>query len=81
VIRDKYTRGEVDIITLIDAQNQSLIQGQRAVIANYQYMNDLINLQRAISWFACTKNQEERDNFSNKFLKLKEEKLNENTKS
>lgn len=79
VIRDKYARGDIDIITLIDAQNQSLIQGQKAAIANFQYMNDLINLQRAISWFASTKSSEEKEKFNRDFEEMKKEILNENT--
>jgi outer membrane protein TolC len=51
VVRKKYAQGAVSILDLLDAQNQVLTQDQAAAIAVYTYLQDLVQFQRAISWF------------------------------
>ena len=51
LVLDKYSRGAVDIITLLDAQNNSLTANLEAANTAYDFMVDLINIQRAIGQF------------------------------
>jgi len=64
VIKDKYGRGAVSILDLLDAQNQAFVANQRAAIAVYSYLEDLIELQRAISWFALEKTAQAKDEWA-----------------
>ena len=61
VIRDKYARGTVSILDLLDAQNQYFIQDQAATIAVYDYLIQLVAYQRAISWFQHEKTEQEKE--------------------
>lgn len=65
-VRSKYAEGLVAILPLIDAHNQAFTQRQRAVVARYAYSADLVELQRAMAWFACTKTQRERTRWKRK---------------
>jgi hypothetical protein len=60
VVRDKYKRGTVNILDLLDAQNEAFRTEEAAVIAVYSYLQDVIRYQRAIAWFEVTKSEEER---------------------
>jgi outer membrane protein TolC len=51
LVEDAYTRGAVPIIDLIDAQNASLATDQGAAGAVYDYLVDLMNMQRAVGRF------------------------------
>ncbi len=59
VTQGKYANGKASIIDLIDAQNQAFVQRQAATIAVYEFMNDMIKLQRAMAWFEFTQEKEE----------------------
>lgn len=67
VIRDKYASGSVSILDLLDAQNQANVEAQTAAIAVYTYLQDLIAYQRAISWFAADRTEEEQDQWFQRF--------------
>ena len=67
VIQDKYARGVVSILDLLDAQNQSFVAHQNAVIAVYSYLLDIYELQRAVAWFSFEKTSKERDDFVEAF--------------
>jgi outer membrane protein len=54
VVQDKYANGKASILDLIDAQNQSLVQEQAAVIAVYEFMQNMLDVQRAMAWFEMT---------------------------
>ncbi len=71
VIRNKYARGTAGILDLLDAQNQVVIQDQAAALAVYDYLRDLVQWQRALSWFDADKSGEEKA----RFLKAVEEHL------
>jgi len=60
VIQDRYARGTVSIIDLLDAQNQVAVQDQAAALAVYDYLQDIIECQRALAWFEVDKSQEEK---------------------
>jgi outer membrane protein TolC len=61
VIKDKYARGVVSILDLLDAQNQAFVARQQAAIAVYSYLEDIIDMQRIVSWFEVHKDDTERD--------------------
>lgn len=65
VVREKYARGTAPIIDLLDAQNQALVEEQAAVLAVYGYLQNIIELQRAISWFEVNKNEAEKKEMLN----------------
>lgn len=67
VVQDKYAQGILPIIDLLDAQNQAFTQNQSAAIAVYEYLKDLIEFERSLSWFETTKNEEENFGFLERF--------------
>lgn len=64
LIVDLYQRGKVDIITLIDAQTQSLIANLAAANAAYDYMLALLFVNRAIGHFRNLDDPDSRQDFS-----------------
>jgi len=59
-VQAKYQQGAASVIDLLDAQSQLLTQRQSAAVAAYQYLRDVISMQRAIAWFEFQKAPEER---------------------
>jgi outer membrane protein len=51
LITENYTRGTKSIIDLLDAQNQALTVDQRAVNAVYDFLIDMMSVQRSIGRF------------------------------
>lgn len=60
VVQQKYALGKVAIVELLDAQTDTLVKDQQAVLARYQFMLDVIKAQRAVAWFPETKDAETR---------------------
>ncbi|WP_161794857.1 TolC family protein [Desulfonatronum thioautotrophicum] len=63
VVQDKYARGVVTILDLLDAQNQVAVQEQAAALAVYMYLGDLLECQRALAWFEVDKTDAEKQAF------------------
>ena len=63
IVQDKYTEGIVDVTELISAQNQKLTADQFAAAAVYDFLINLVELQRAISWFEDDKTADEQNQF------------------
>jgi outer membrane protein TolC len=61
MVTDSYERGRVSIIDLIDAQNAALVAEQLAANAVYDFLIDLMNVQRAIGRFDFGLTPEERE--------------------
>ena len=61
VIQDKYARGKASLIDLLDAQTESLVQQQSAALAEYQFIKDYIEMQRALGWFEFGRSRSELD--------------------
>jgi len=61
LVRQQYQEGAVSILDLIDAQNQAFSEKQRAALAVYEYLRNLYDYQRAISWFELGKSSKQRD--------------------
>jgi outer membrane protein len=59
LVTDAYERGVLPIISLLDAQSQSLTDDLRATDAVYGFLNDLVLVQRAIGKYVFYENTEE----------------------
>ncbi len=51
VVRDAYSRGTVSILDLLDAQNAALVADLRAATAVYDFIRDLMEVERAAARF------------------------------
>ncbi len=51
LVQDKYGQGIVNVTDLIQAQTQAFIAEQGAAAAEFRFQLDLVEYQRAISWF------------------------------
>ena len=51
VVRDAYSRGTVSILDLLDAQNSALIAELRAATSVYDFVSDLMEVERAAARF------------------------------
>ena len=51
LVTDAYTRGVVSIIDLLDAQNAAFVSEFSAVNANYEFLLDLMEVERAVGRF------------------------------
>lgn len=60
LVGDQYSRGTVDIIKLLDSQNAALAANEAASNAVYDFLIDLMNVQRAIGRFDYFVYEEER---------------------
>lgn len=63
LVRDSYGRGAASIIELLDAQNTALIAQLRAANAIYEFLIQLMNVERAAGRFDFFTSAEERDAF------------------
>lgn len=63
LVTDSYSRGVVSIIDLIDAQNAALVADQGAANAVYDFLIDLMNVQRAVGGFDFFASAEERESW------------------
>ena len=69
LVTDAYSRGAASIITLIDAQNAALVSSQAAENSVYDFMIDLMNVERAIGTFDFFRNTADREGY---FQRLKD---------
>lgn len=60
LVTDSYAQGIKSIIDLLDAQNLVLVSDQRAANAVYDFLIDLMNLQRAVGKFDLFLGKEDR---------------------
>ncbi|MCZ6776182.1 MAG: TolC family protein [Ignavibacteria bacterium] len=61
LVTDAYSRGAVDIIRLIDAQNAALIASLAEENAVYDFLIDFMNIQRTVGTFDIFMSKEERE--------------------
>ena len=66
LVTDAYTQGAVPIIDVLDAQNAALVAEQVAANAVYDFLIDLMNVQRAAGEFDLFRTAEERNDFFNR---------------
>ena len=63
LVADGYSEGLVDIINLLDAQNQALTADLAAATAVYDFLSDLMSVQRASGKFDFFRSAADRDEF------------------
>jgi len=61
VVKDAYGRGTVDILGLLDAQNAAVLAEAAAASAVYDFLIDLMEVERSIGKFYFWATQEQRD--------------------
>lgn len=60
----KYSLGAATILDLLDAQSQLVSQKQAEASAVYEYLKDMISIQRSMAWFEFSKTPEEKATWS-----------------
>ena len=63
LVTDSYSQGVVGIITLLDAQNQALVAELVAANSIFDYLIDLMSVQRAVGKFDYYRSPEDRQDF------------------
>jgi outer membrane protein len=66
LVQDSYREGVVSILDLIDAQNAALISDEVAANAVYDFIIDLMEVERSVGEFDFMRTDEERDAFFNR---------------
>ncbi len=61
LVTDAYTKGSLNVVDLLDAQNQSLVADQVAANAVYDFLIDSVQLQRAVGRFDFLLTENERE--------------------
>ena len=61
LVTDSYVRGVLSIIDLLDAQNLFLVAEQQSANAVYDFLTDLMDVQRAVGTFFLYAEEDERD--------------------
>ena len=61
LVTDSYVRGVLSIIDLLDAQNLALVAEQQSANAVYDFLTDLMDVQRAVGTFFLYAEEDERD--------------------
>ena len=69
LVQEAYKQGTVSVINLIDAQNQAIQAQLNAANAGYQFIIDLLNVDRAIGKYYSLSTDDERESY---FYRLKE---------
>ncbi|MEM7167315.1 MAG: TolC family protein [Planctomycetota bacterium] len=59
-VQSKYSQGAATVVDLLDAQRELLARRQSAGIAGYEYLQDVVSLQRAMAWFEYSKTEGEK---------------------
>ena len=67
ITADKYAKGTIPLIDLLDAQHENLIRGLNAASAIYTYFLDIMKLYRAIAHFDFYYTEEETGSFLRAF--------------
>jgi len=60
IVQDKYTEGIVNVTDLLSAQTGKFTSDRLVVVSVHEFLLDLIELQRALSWFEAEKTAGER---------------------
>ena len=61
LVIDQYSRGAVDIIKLLNSQNNALLANLNAANAVFNFLIDILNIQRAVGQFDYFRYGEERE--------------------
>jgi outer membrane protein TolC len=61
IVRDQYGEGAKSITDLLSAQNNLFVAEQLNATAVYEFLGEMVKLQRAIGWFEYDKTPEQRE--------------------
>ena len=67
LITDSYERGTKSIIDLLDAQNQTLVSDEQAANSGFNFLVDLMNLQRAVGQSDLIVDEKKREDWQRRF--------------
>jgi outer membrane protein TolC/ABC-type uncharacterized transport system substrate-binding protein len=73
LVQDSYSLGVVSVIDLIDAQTSALVSSQVAANAVYDFLIDLMEMERAANDFDFFKTPEEREDWFKRLMEYFEE--------
>jgi len=68
IVQDKYAEGIVNVTDLLSAQTGKFTSDRLVVVSVYDFLLDLIELQRALSWFEAEKTAGERGALADRVL-------------
>jgi outer membrane protein TolC len=68
IVQDKYAEGLVNVTDLLSAQTGKFASDRLVVVSVYDFLLDLIELQRALSWFEAEKSAGEREALAERVL-------------
>jgi len=71
IVQDLYKSGQVNVVTLVDAQNALLGAQINATNAIYQFMIDYFSLQRSTGHYSFLATEAQRAQFIQEFLNFK----------
>ena len=71
LVKKRYSLGQADTVTLLDAQSNWLNQRQAAATSTYAYLKDLISMQRSVAWYEYSKSEAESRSFIRRFQDYK----------
>ena len=74
IVQDKYAEGIVNVTDLVSAQTGKLTADSLVVVSVHDFLLDLIELQRALSWFEAEQTAGERAAFADRVLAAAEVK-------
>ena len=66
LVQERYGEGIASILALLDAQNQALVADLAAASATFDYLIELMRLQRAAGRFDYYRSPEDRQEFLNR---------------
>ena len=72
IVQDKYAEGIVNVTDLLSAQTGKFTSDRLVVVSVHEFLLDLIELQRALSWFEAEKTAGERAALADKVLSAAE---------
>jgi outer membrane protein len=73
IVQDKYAEGIVNVTDLLSAQNGKFTADRLVVVSIHEFLLDLIELQRALSWFEAEKTAGEKLALAERVLATAEE--------
>jgi len=68
IVQDKYAEGIVNVTDLLSAQTGKFTSNRLVVVSVHEFLLDLIELQRALSWFEAEQTAGERAAFADRVL-------------
>lgn len=74
LVADAYSKGALDVIELLDAQNAALVADERAANAVYDFLVDYVEVERAAGFLTCLKTEAEVEAMAERLDAFREER-------